>query len=82
MDKSEIDRYKPRATSGQFWGKWDDIMYAKQVLKIQHRQLLKWYAPSQSQEILDITSEDETSQMKMANVTQEKTNYSLALFSI
>lgn len=82
MDKAEIDRYKSRASSGHFWGKWDNTMYAKQVLRIQHRQLLKWYAPSQSQKILDITSDDETAEMKMAVAVKGKTRDLMTEFAI
>ena len=72
MNKSEIDIYKPSKISGSFWGKWDNLMYSKQVFKILARKLLKSYAHTKP-EIMEVIGEDENQNMKDINQSQVDT---------
>ena len=67
MNLEEIKKYKPKSSSGMFWGTWDDIMYSKQVYKILARELLKFYCNTNqnvSQDIIDVVAEDENREIK------------------
>lgn len=68
MDISEINKYKPEKTSSSFWGKWDELMYAKQVYKVLARKLCNFYCQT-SPEMLEVVGEDENQQIK--NVSED-----------
>lgn len=64
LSKDEIDKkYKPEKTSSYFWGKWDELMYPKQVYKILARKLCRFYCQT-SPEAIEILGEEENKEIK------------------
>lgn len=72
MPIEEINKYKPQKVSGSFWGKWDNLMYSKQVYKILARKLCKFYCNTKP-EIIEVIGDEENIEIKNVNdVNNEK----------
>jgi recombinational DNA repair protein RecT len=83
LEINELDKYRKEwdresksfkiKKGGQFWS-WEREMFSKQIIKIQHRRIHKFYDPQNNQNELDVASEDATNEMQIISTEQQNTS--------